>query len=281
MSSNTLLPIKDVLSQAWHKVKGVKGKIWLGYLMVGIFTSIINVLTSFIFPLQDKHPSIIGQVTSVGLGLLVTAPLMAWILTTLVKQARQEPIAYDTMFTYFNPRDWARSAITLVMCLLPSMLLFALFAFVILSLSVPLLMLTDDPRLTPLLALTIASIACLLISIPVIIINIMTFYALPCLIEKNLSPWQAICHSYQLTKGYRWKVFTIVLIPVLLVILLCMPISLSISHYTSQSVPHLSLYASLYLFFITLTSIWIYPWMGMVYGEIYHRLTQVTRTNIE
>ena len=275
MSSNTLLPIKDVLSQAWHKVKGVKGKIWLGYLMVGIFTSIINVLTSFIFPLQDKHPSIIGQVTSVGLGLLVTAPLMAWILTTLVKQARQEPIAYDTMFTYFNPRDWARSAITLVMCLLPSILLLAFHAFVILPFSGRFLIaLTNDPNFHHLLAPITVGAGFLLIIIPVIIINIMTFYALPSLIEKNLSPWRAICRSYQLTKGYRCKIFTIILIPALLVILLSAPLAIFLSHAKEAA-------AGFYLLFVALALVWIQSWVGMVYSEIYHRLTKATRTNIE
>ena len=288
MSSNTLLPIKDVLLQSWRNVKGVKGKIWLGYLMTlisgGIIMSLFFLLSLLVPSLPT--PSTLFFLPSSGIALtlqqvilisiisivnyLIIAPLVAWMMMTSIKRTRQEPIGYDTLFNYFNCHDWPRISIALIISILPFLLLNFIHLIMLFHVKV---------STTQILLPTVRALSSIIFIVAFIILQLMMMYTVPSLIEKNLSPWQAICQSYQLSKGYRLRIFIIYFVQTLILGLVYGgPLFILVSLTMNLPFPPVLILSLIFIFF---GLIWIYPWLWMTYGAIYHRLTQSTRTNIE
>ena len=246
MNNNTLLPIKDVLLQAWHKVKGVKGKIW-SQVFLGSTFGLIN-------------------------ALLIS-----------IRQARQEPIDYDpSKIRYERLGSFSTNPSIFV-----AVSLTGLPSLIVAGLAVLIWYLT--PYLAPYLPSTFSSSDYILmfsgaavVLILLAFLHIIIMYTLPNIFRKNISPWEAACQSYQLTKGHLCKIFLILLTQFIIIgLILAIPLAVILIPGFSFTDFYINGLVFGMIGWGAFTWIWIHPSLFMVYGEIYHRLTKATRTNIE
>ncbi len=244
MSSNTLLPIKDVLLQAWHNVKGVKGKIWFQLLFGGI-GGLINIL---------------------------------FIPAT---QARQKPINWDNATIKYRPtQDGFRLFITGVLIGAPSSIFIGLVLLILyvimyvpstLSLPLSIYMLIFSGLAVISLMLALLHII-IMYSLPVLILKNTSHWEAVCQ-SYHLTKGH-LCKIFVILLTQFIIIGLIFAIPVGLVCLV------ELIFTTEPSFTIFYLIGGV-VAWIAFTWIWIHPWLLMVCSEIYYRLTKATRTNIE
>ncbi|SDK62042.1 hypothetical protein [Microbulbifer yueqingensis] len=159
------LPIGGILSEAWRRISGNKGSIWLGVLLyifayvivdfiAGMFTGINN------WSAEGTSVSVTSSITD-GPSLLhqliitaVTAPLTAGLMMIGIKIARDEVVSGSIVYSYFD------KIVPLAIC---SILMGILIV-----------------------------IGFILLVLPGIYLSIAYMLALPLIVDKGLGPWEAL-----------------------------------------------------------------------------------------
>ena len=190
--------IEAIISEAWAKTKGSKGTVWLAllfYLIVFIPVSIgANfLLAKFGITLVPGDPArkfFIYIACKHLIKILITLPLAAGLFMVGLKLAMRAPVRAAEVFGYYHK-------------FLP---LLGLVALEYLMIMVGL---------------------CLLI-IPGIYLAIAYAFAMPLVIEKNLSPWEAMETSRKAITHHWFKVFGLYFVVGLILVLSMIPLGIGL-----------------------------------------------------
>lgn len=218
MAGEYELRFGDVLSEAWAKVKGAKGTFWLAILLFMLVNIAVGFTTGFIltFVIGQKFPLLSGVLSQV-IVIAITTPITAGLGILGIRRAADASIRASSIFDYYGK-------------------------------IVPLFF-------TMLLLYIMVTIGYLLLILPGIYLTVAYMFAMPLVVEKDLSPWQALEASRKaVTK--RW--FTVFGIFITLMIIL--------------SFSMLPLFIGL---------IWSIPWAGIVVGIMYRNIFGVEKTTLE
>lgn len=187
--------IGELLSESWRRVKGSKGLIIGAVLIYAVAATIINSVLGaalgFIGMQADPEnlaSMLAGQFVISILGAAVTYPLLAGLLMIGIRRAADQAFNFDLAFSGFkNP--------------LPIII-------------------------TGVLMLVLIYAACLLLLLPGIYLMIAYALALPLVIERGLSPWQALETSRKAISQHWFKVFGLNLVLGLIVGLSAIPLGI-------------------------------------------------------
>lgn len=181
--------ISEVLSESWQKTSGIKGIIWGGFIallgaMLGVQVALYIVgaiLGAGVFGLGaiaggSRSMAAAGVIGFIGFTLLSTLAMLVVIYPFLgainmvgIRQAAGQPVRFAEIFNHFG-RTW------------------------------PLL-------LTGILIAIITNIGFLLLIIPGIYFCAASILAIPLVVERKLSAWQAIVVSCKAVNKHWFKVF--------------------------------------------------------------------------
>ena len=184
--------IGAVLGEAWRRTSGIKGSIIGGF---AIFYAALFAL-SFVLVFILAAAGLLGQENSLArmlIGLLSAAlsyPIFAGLLMIGIRQAAGQPSGFHLVFGYF-----ASSLALVVTGVLMSVLLYIGF---------------------------------LLLLLPGIYLSIAYALALPLVVERGLSPWQALETSRKAISQHWFKVFGLLASLSMLVFVSALPLGLGL-----------------------------------------------------
>jgi len=192
------LSISAILDEAWKKIDGNKGTVWLAWICMVVilvaFSAIVQVLLMrFGVGHVEGNPVMTNLlVSSIGkfLGLFVSVPLGAGFTMLGIKMAVNAPVKWDELFNYFEK----------VLVLIGTTLL---------------------------MYLLIAIGFCLLV-LPGIYLAFAYSLAIPLVVEKNLSPWEALETSRKAITHNWFKLFGLYFLFGLIVLISAIPIGIGL-----------------------------------------------------
>lgn len=167
--------IGDLISESWQRVKGTKGIIFGGFLIFYVVMLVASTVIGAIFGVLGFISEtsitgiIIGQFIVSILASALAYPFMAGVNMIGIRRAADQPISFNDVFSG-------------------------------LGLFVPLL-------ITALLMTALIYIGTLLFVIPGIYLGVAYMLAIPLVIERGLSPWQALETSRKAINQHWFKVF--------------------------------------------------------------------------
>lgn len=187
--------IGALLSEAWQRVKGNKGLIIGAALIYGVAATVINSILGAVLGFigmqagsENLTGMFAGQFVISILGATVTYPLLAGLLLIGIRRAADQAFSFDLAFSGFkNP--------------LPIII-------------------------TGVLMLVMIYVGCLLLLLPGIYLMFAYTLALPLVIERGLSPWQALEASRKAISQHWFKVFGFNLVLGLIIVLSAIPLGI-------------------------------------------------------
>lgn len=187
--------IGELLSDAWQRVKGSKGLIIGAVIIYAVAATIINSVLGAALGLiglqadpENLAGMLAGQFLISILGAAVTYPLLAGMMMIGIRRAADQAFNFDLAFSGFkNP--------------LPIII-------------------------TGVLMLVMVYAGCLLLLLPGIYLMIAYALALPLVIERGLSPWQALETSRKAISQHWFKVLGLNLVLGLIVGLSAIPLGI-------------------------------------------------------
>ncbi len=187
--------ISLLISEAWVMVKGTKGMIFGAHLVLVLAVLITSLIASMLArlslgPFSDNIllAFIAPQLMSMFLTTLVTTPIMAGLWMIGIRRVAGQPFSFSEVFRHFHK-------------LLP------LFAVAIVF-----------PLLTVIMLL-LSGITLGLIFIPFVYLSVSYILAIPLVVERGLSPWQALETSRRAVTQHWFKVFGLLLALVAMVLI--------------------------------------------------------------
>ena len=178
------------------------------------------------------------------------------------------------ILSYFSDRGWLIGLIYFVASILATLYIQGVLARIVQDVredgkvdwSVGELLKSINPKLLPLLGLTIVlsiliSIGLVLFIIPGIILALIWFVAVPVLIIEDKGVFDSMSRSGELTKGNRWRIFGL-----MLVVYIGVFVVFIIAALIAAVLPILGLIA-----FVVLAVI-VYPWLAVVVPTVYYAL---------
>jgi len=205
--------ISSVLSEAWQKTKGSKWQVQLAffyYFLVAIAVMVVlSILMSiFMAAVQGPEVMVLTQVVmQVGMNLVVL-PVMMGILVMGIRRSVDAPINAGMVFAYFSRT-------------------IQLFA-------------------TLVLVYIMVAIGLVLFILPGIYLMIAYYMAMPLVVEKNMSPWQAMEVSRKAITHRWFSVFFLFLILFVVIVISALPLGLGM--------------------------IWTLPWGVIAFGILYRNI---------
>ncbi|MCP4409618.1 MAG: hypothetical protein GY807_18080 [Gammaproteobacteria bacterium] len=206
--------IGEVIKESWDKTQGMKATFWMAAGIIMAALIVVGIVLEFLLgaPLENEIYSpadFIKQIISQLISGAITYPLMAGLIMLGIQRAVDQPITVNQAFSYFG------------------------YALPLAILGV----------LTTLLTY----IGFLLLILPGIYLAIAYILATPLLVEKQLTPWQAMESSRKAITRHWFKVFLLLLATALIMFISAIPLGLGL--------------------------IWTYPMainvLGIVYREIF------------
>lgn len=206
IAGNYDLPIGAILSESWARTKGSKGTVWLAMVLYMVVLVMVSIALNYVLGLfgvtyvegDPRRKLITFQFFSQGLQMFVTMPLWAGIAMLGIKLAVGAPVEATEVFAYF------KKMLPLVGTVL-------------------------------LMYVMIAIGFCLLV-LPGIYLMVAYFMALPLVVEKNLSPWEALEASRKAITHHWFKffglyfvfglIFVVSMIPLLIGMIWTVPMSM-------------------------------------------------------
>lgn len=174
ISGDYTFSIRAVLSEAWAKTSGTKWPIQLAFLyyflvlLAAIIVVVIAMVALMSAPTENTMdstmPVIIQLIAQIGINL-IALPMVMGIIMMGIKRSVNAPINANAVFSYFNK----------MFSLLVTLIL--IYIMVIIGLA--------------------------LLILPGIYLIVAYYMALPLVVEKGLSPWQAMEVSRK-TVSHRW-----------------------------------------------------------------------------
>ncbi len=213
ISGDYELSIGDVLKESWEKTSGAKWVVHLAFIyymlvMIGVMV-VLGIATSmFIGSATSEAGLVIMQVvTQVGMNLIML-PMGLGLVMIGIKRSVDAPISSSEVFAHFSK-------------------MIRLFA-------------------TMVLMYLMIIIGLLLLVLPGIYLMIAYYMAMPLVVEKNMSPWQALEVSRK-TITHRW--FSVLFLLIILAIIMLV-----------SMIP------------LGLGAIWTLPMMMIAYGILYRNM---------
>lgn len=164
-----------VFREAWRKTKGFKGPVWASMLLVMVAMIGISIITAVIQAIMGNSPSSIAF----GMAIQITAnialaPITAGYLMIALKHIQGSPVSYRMTFGYFSSFFPLIGAAFLMMLMI--------------------------------------TVGLLLLIVPGIYLIFSYLCVLPLIVEKGMSPWQAMEASRKAIHRCWFKVFGLQLI---------------------------------------------------------------------
>ncbi|KSW24285.1 MULTISPECIES: hypothetical protein [unclassified Pseudomonas] len=181
--------IGDVLGEAWHKVKGMKGTLVVAAIIYAVAVNLLSFVIAFVLGLlgliHDSEPGALQIIVSVLAGALCY-PLLAGLNMIGIRRAADQPATINELFAYFG-------------------------------LFVPLLV-------TGLAITVLTYLGLFLLVLPGIYLGVSYALAIPLVVERGLSPWQAMEASRKAIGQHWFKVFGLFLALGLIMLLSAIPL---------------------------------------------------------
>ena len=192
------ISISDVLSETWKKIDGTKGTIWLAmgfYLViVMVFSFIVGfILSRFGITSTEGDPirsQFFSSVVTNLIQLVITVPLSAGIAMIGIKIAAEESVTWEELFNYFE-----KMVVLIATTLLMYVLIFIGFFLLI---------------------------------IPGIYLAIAYSQAIPLVINRGLSPWEALETSRKAVTHQWFNLFGLYFVFLLIVVASLIPFGLGL-----------------------------------------------------
>ena len=188
--------IGDVIGESWRLVKGTKGIIFGGlvifYVVMFVATSVLGALFGAIGLLSEASLSaiLVGQFVISVLASALTYPFLAGVNMVGIRRAANQPVSFNEVFSG-------------------------------LGMFVPLL-------ITAVVMTVLVYIGSLLLLLPGIYLGVAYMLAMPLVIERGLSPWQALETSRKAINQHWFKVFGLFLVLDLIMALSMIPLGIGL-----------------------------------------------------
>lgn len=189
--------VGELIGEAWRLVAGSKGIIIGGFLLYYAAIMLINTVLGFIFGLlgleagaDDLVGMFVSQFAISILGSVLTYPLLAGLMLIGIRRAAGQEINFNQIFSVFNN-------------------------------PIPVI-------ITGILMILLVYAGMLLLLLPGLYLAIAYMLALPLVIERRLSPWQALETSRKAISQHWFKVFGWALLLGLIVGLSIIPLGIGL-----------------------------------------------------
>lgn len=187
--------IGELLGEAWQRVKGTKGIIIGGFLVFYAVMFVVSLVLGGmlgIFAAVNESPTAV-MVGELVIGVLASAlayPFMAGINMIGIRRAADQPISFNEIFSHFG------RTLPLVITAVVMMLLIYLGMF--------------------------------LLIIPGLYLAIAYMLAIPLVVERGLSPWQALEASRKAISQHWFKTFGLFLLLGLITLVSAIPLGIGL-----------------------------------------------------
>lgn len=190
--------IGELLGEAWRRVKGIKGTLIAGLIVYGVALNLLGFVFGFILGMAGllhghDSGSLSGNAVQGVIGIIAGAicyPLLAGLNMIGIRRAADQPASINEVFSYFS-----------------------LFA--------PLF-------ITGLAVSVLVYLGFLLLVLPGVYLGIAYALALPLVVERRLSPWQAMEASRKAINRHWFKVFGLFLVLGLILLLSIIPLGIGL-----------------------------------------------------
>lgn len=220
------LPVWETLRAAWAKVSGVKGSIWGGIIITALIAVGCGILQHFF-----QRVMVVELAMSI-LTQLIMILLQAGLVYIGIRRAFDLPFSYDFVFRGFDLNIGLRVIgayiLQFLIILIPCILL---FIATIIQPSIPLL----------------SSLLYVIAILGIIYLLIRLLLVIPFVIDKVVSPVQAIKASFQATRHHFWSLLCIVILTWIFLAICAIPFGIGL--------------------------IWGFPFAFVVTGIVYKRLS--------
>lgn len=246
--------ILGVLRDAWHFVDGSKLPIWAIAIFIGVVAFFLQWLIMALFSIDPQNPSPLYRYLLVPvINNVVIAPFFGGAVMVAVFRARGEPASGIVGYHYFSK--------TLPLMLL--MLIIAVAANLITYLA-------HLPSLSTLLGDHVGFIN-ILGAIISILVYVFSFLSVPLLLDKKLSPLQALLTSCRIIASCWLK--TLVLI---IIVYACFIIAMIPLYIAAMIHPYVKIVGAI---IVIILLFWLIPFLFLVQGVVYHRLIDTSIKN--
>ncbi|WP_419174648.1 hypothetical protein [Desulfosediminicola sp.] len=193
------LPILGSLKEAWEQTNGVKGQIWLAILInILVLAAIDGMVTGLAWLIPEGNVNIaVTVIGQLGSGVVSTI-LTAGLIYMGVKRLKEGDIRWQDLFSGFE--------------------------------------VAGKVIVTWLLSLILLFIGYLLLVLPGIYLTVGYALALPLVVDKKLSPWQALETSRKAIHKVWWKFFALMLLLGLISFLAAIPLGIGLIWVAPMSV---------------------------------------------
>ncbi|TRO35542.1 hypothetical protein EQ832_17345 [Pseudomonas sp. ALS1131] len=187
--------IGDLLSESWSKVKGTKGIIIGGFLVFYVVllaaTFILGGVVGIFGALSDSIALMfIGEILISLLASALAYPFMAGINMVGIRRAADQPLSFNEIFSHFGR-------------------------------TVPLI-------ITAVVMMLLIYLGMILLLIPGIYLGVAYLLAVPQVVERGLSPWQALEASRKAITQHWFKVFGLFIVLGLIVMVSAIPLGIGL-----------------------------------------------------
>lgn len=241
MTENTYsLPVMETVKTAWAKVSGAKGSFWA---IIGL-VFVVQFVVGFLGSLGTKGGAI--DIVFSIIGSLIQLMGAACLIYLGIRRAQDKPITWKKVKDVLT----GRIILYLIVLYLLEMVIF-IPAGLLTGIGVWLLHM-QQPQ--PSISMQILATAFFVAATLLFIFLVMRLWlAYGTVIDKNLNPWEAVKFSFKATRCNVWKLVGLYFMT-FLVVLAC-------------------------IITVGIGFIWGFPWLFIVYGETYKRLS--TRQDIQ
>ncbi|QRY79428.1 hypothetical protein JVX91_28340 [Pseudomonas sp. PDNC002] len=189
--------IEALIKDAWARVSGTKGLIVAGFLVYIVVVQAVSFVLGLIlgvgYVASGTEPGIGATIVQMVVGILagtVGYPFLAGINMLGIRRAAGQPVSFNEMFSHFGQ-------------------------------FVPLL-------ITGLVMTVLIYIGMLLLVLPGIYLSIAYILAIPLVVERKLSPWQALETSRKAITQHWFKVFGLFVVLGLIMMVSAIPLGIGL-----------------------------------------------------
>ncbi len=187
--------IGDLLSEAWQLTKGTKGIIIGGFLIFYVAILVASFVVGAVLGIFSLFSDslvliIIGQLLTTIIASAVSYPFFAGLNMVGIRRAAGQPFSFNEIFSHFG---------SLVPLLIAAVLMMVLIY-----------------------------LGMILLLIPGIYLAVAYMLAIPLIVERGLSPWQAMEASRKAITQHWFKVFGLFLLLGLIVIVSAIPLGIGL-----------------------------------------------------
>ncbi|MFS2124421.1 hypothetical protein [Pseudomonas sp. Pseusp97] len=189
--------IEGLIKDAWQRVNGTKGPIILGFIVYMVIVQVISFVLGLVlglgFAASGSEAGFGMAILQLVVGIVAAAvgyPFLAGINMLGIRRAADQPVSFNEMFGHFG-------------------------------LFVPLF-------ITGLVMTLLVYLGVLILVLPGIYLSIAYILAIPLVVERKLSPWQALEASRKAITQHWFKVFGLFLVLGVILILSAIPLGIGL-----------------------------------------------------